>query len=190
MPRPTERDIVVPYIADVCGVESGALPEPQSAGGGADVPPLTAGAIMTSPVRTVPEGTTLREVVALFSEVGVSGFPVVDPAGGVVGIVSERDVLNHTQAHVALARTAFYEPGVGVPEEDLHGAYGRWLDVPVTGVMTYPVVSATEDDTVSHLADLMVSHRLNRVPILRGGEVIGIVAREDVLRAMSRTGGA
>jgi CBS-domain-containing membrane protein len=51
--------------------------------------------------------------------------------------------------------------------------------------MSYPVVSAREEDSATHLADLMLTHRLNRVPILSAeGTAIGIVTREDVLRAI------
>ena len=52
--------------------------------------------------------------------------------------------------------------------------------------MTKEVVTATEDTPVDRIADLLQSHRIKRVPIVRDGKVVGIVSRADVIRAMAR----
>ena len=53
--------------------------------------------------------------------------------------------------------------------------------------MTAPAITATEDTSISEIADLLHRHRIKRVPIVKDGKVVGIVSRADVVRALART---
>jgi CBS domain-containing protein len=135
---------------------------------------------------------TLAQAAELLAREGISGAPVTDETGRVVGVVSEKDLLVHAQSYASLPRLTVgagalpYSGGLGdVPGELLGDAYAAGLSAGVPDVMSFPVVSAREEDTATHLADLMLTHRLNRVPILTAeGKAVGIVTREDVLRAI------
>ncbi len=153
---------------------------------------VLAGDIMVAPVVTVAETMTLREAAELLCSQGISGAPVADSDGFIVGVVSEKDLLTQAQSYVTLPRLA---AGTGsllysgdfsdIPGDVLQGAYAAGLSAIVRDVMSYPVIWAEQEDTAVHLADLMLAHRLNRVPILnRDGKAIGIVTRDDVLRAI------
>ncbi|MDQ7842335.1 MAG: CBS domain-containing protein [Armatimonadota bacterium] len=148
--------------------------------------PLPAKTIMTAPVITVTPQTPVREAARLLVERHISGLPVVDENGCLVGIVTEADFL--------------YKEATPKPSEPLLRWFGRslWLER-LTGaarkaegrtvgeVMTHNVITAEEDTPVQVLAALMVRYGVNRIPIVRGRQVVGIVTRADVLKVFQRS---
>ncbi len=146
---------------------------------------LTARAIMSAPVITVPPEMPVREAVGLMLDRHISGLPVVDGSGRLVGIITEADLL---------PKEAQVRAG-----EPLVEWFGRslWLERMVTGhrkvegrtvgeVMTHNVVTAEEDTPVHVLAARMMRYGINRLPIVRAGRVVGIVTRADVLKVFLR----
>lgn len=144
----------------------------------------TAADILRTPVRTLPADTTLREAAALLGAWQVSGAPVVDENGALVGIVSESDLLSEARKRAGLPRTAAF--GVWLPVEDaLRRIYHDGANLLVREVMTADVLTATPDTPVDELGALLVKRRINRIPIMsEDGALVGIVTREDVLRAI------
>jgi CBS domain-containing protein len=115
--------------------------------------------IMTTDVVAARSDASYREMVTLLREHRVSGLPVVDAEGTVVGVVSETDLLTK---RAAAGRTA-------------------------AGLMTRPAVTASLDELVSSVARLMSRHKLRRLPVVDGGgHLVGIVCRSDVLSVFSR----
>jgi CBS domain-containing protein len=144
----------------------------------------TAADILKTPVRTLPAETTLRDAAALLGAWQVSGAPVVDESGALVGIVSESDLLSEARKQAGLPRTAAF--GVWLPVEDaLRRIYHDGAHLLVREVMTRDVLTATADTPVDALGATMVKRRINRIPIVDAeGALLGIVTREDVLRAV------
>jgi CBS domain-containing protein len=139
---------------------------------------------MTSPVHTVRPQATLEEAAELLATHHISGLPVVDDAGRLLGMVSEADLIDPEKRRAAIPRTALF--GLfPIPDEALLSAFDGGRDLPVRDVMTKNVVTATEETPVVELATLMVGHRINRIPILRDGRVVGIVTRADLVRALA-----
>jgi len=138
---------------------------------------------MTCDVKTVPAGATLREVAEILISHNISGAPVVDDEGRLVGIISESDLLDERKRQSAIPRMALFGLFI-VPEKLLKEAYQEGQTLHVRDVMSRNVLTATEDTPLEHLADLMVRRRINRIPIVREGDLIGIVTREDVLRGL------
>jgi len=147
---------------------------------------LTAKSIMSAPVVTIRPELAVRDAVRLMLDRHISGLPVVDAEGRLVGIVTEADLL---------AKEA--QPPVSEP---LVGWFGRslWLERLVTGhrkvegrtvgeVMTHNVVTAEEETPVHILAARMMRYGVNRLPIVRAGQVAGIVTRADVLKVFLRS---
>lgn len=147
---------------------------------------LTARAIMSAPVVTMNPEAPVRDAVRVMLDRHISGLPVVDEDGRLVGIVTEADLL----------------PKEALPpvSEPLVGWFGRslWLERLVTGhrklegrtvgeVMTHNVVTAEEETPVHILAARMMRHAVNRLPIVRAGRVVGIVTRADVLKVFLRS---
>ena len=139
---------------------------------------------MTRPVVTILENATLREAAALLSEKQISGAPVVDAQGNLVGILSESDLLNEGRKRAALPRTAAF--GVFVASEEvLQRLYHAGADLCVRSVMSTNLQTATEDTTVIEATRTMVSKKINRLPVVDSeGTLVGIVTREDLLKAV------
>lgn len=148
--------------------------------------PLPAKAIMTAPVITVSPEMPLRDAVRILVERHISGLPVVDAAGQLVGIVTEADLL-YKEATPKPAEPLLRWFGRSLWLERLLGAYRKVEGRTVGEVMTHNVVTATEDTPVHILASRMVQFGVNRLPIVRDRTVVGIVTRADVLKVFLRS---
>ena len=139
--------------------------------------------VMTTDVVTVPLDAPLRRVAELLVEHRVSGLPVCDTDGSVVGVVSEHDLL-------------FKESGP-IPRP---GGHFWWLrderdyaelakpDARTAGeAMTEPAITIAGHRPVAAAARLMVEQRINRLPVVRGDELVGIVTRADLVRVLTRS---
>lgn len=137
--------------------------------------------VMTEKVFTVTPGTSLKLVATRMLEYGVSGLPVVD-GDDVVGVVSETDVLFKE-------RTAPDRKGV----VDWLVHYGddpplAKLDARTAGeAMTTPAVTIPSGRTVEDAATLMLDLRIDRLPVVESGRLVGIVTRSDLVRAFARS---
>jgi len=145
---------------------------------------LTAREIMTSPVYTVGEETRLHEIAELLACHGISGVPVVDDEERVIGIVSETDLVDEHKREVRIPRVALF--GLfPLPDALIVEAAREGMTLPASALMSRRVITATEHATVHELADLMTTHEINRIPILRGERLVGIVCRADIVRALA-----
>ena len=147
---------------------------------------MTARDIMTAPVVTVRPSTCVREAVALMLEHRISGLPVVNEVGDLVGIVTEADLL--PKEVVPRPRPPVVDwIGPSLWVERWVSAYRKAEGTTVGDVMTHHVITATEDTPVREIAARMMRYRINRVPIVRGRRVVGIVTRADILRVFLRS---
>ncbi len=121
----------------------------------------TARDIMTGTVITVKEDTVLTDVIKLLLRWHISGVPVVDDDGNLLGIITEHDIVNFMISGDAFDTTA---------EE----------------VMAKQVETFTPDILVAEIINHFASHRIRRVPVLENGRVIGIISRRDIIRDMDR----
>jgi CBS domain-containing protein len=135
-------------------------------------------------VKVSPE-TPLRDVARVLLRHHLSAVPVVDAAGAVVGMVSEGDLIGRkktereTRSEWWLMRLAEGEP--------LNDEFLKHIQGPLAvarEVMSSPVVSVTEDTPFDEIAALMATHRVKRVPVVRDGQIVGIVRRADLLRSI------
>lgn len=115
----------------------------------------------------------------------VSGLPVVDTEGCLVGIITESDVLLKG-LHVP-SEWRGSPPGLFAPQPDgVDEAYRRAQGHLVEDAMTRKVIVFMEDSLVVDIARAMIENAINRVPIVDGCRVVGIVSRRDVIRAMAK----
>ena len=132
--------------------------------------------VMSSPVTTISAGASVRDAARLLVNTQVSALPVVDQRNAMAGIVSEVDLIRRvvgesndpTQLHAHL----------GDPDSQ------EVLSLTVADIMTRDVVTATEETSLEDVATLMLEHRTKRIPIVRGADVVGIVSRIDLVKAM------
>ncbi|UCE91428.1 MAG: CBS domain-containing protein [Methanobacteriota archaeon] len=148
--------------------------------------------IMTSPVVTVTPDMPVREAASLLSEKDVSGAPVVDQ-GKIVGVFSEADVLRSlktTKKSLRLVFPSISSIGIAFQEEvvqrELLEAYEEVGGRPVREVMSTEVHTVDTDITLKEAVMTMVLNDVNRLPVMRGGELVGIVTRGDVIKGLAQ----
>jgi predicted transcriptional regulator len=110
--------------------------------------------IMTTHIISIEPEATVREAARLLSTYHISGAPVVDADGALVGLVTEADIIS--------------KPGKCVAD-----------------IMTRRVLTVPEDAAVDTIAQMLTSNGYKRVPVLRGGALVGIVSRADIVRMMA-----
>jgi CBS domain-containing protein len=138
--------------------------------------------LMTTGIASVSPDTPVSAVVHLLAERGISGVPVMDAGGALLGMVTEGDLMRR----LALSD----EPRHGwfwTPFDDQVGAAERRARVrgsAARDVMTARPLAVTEDATAGQAARLMEEHKVRRLPVLRDGRVVGVVSRSDLLRAL------
>ena len=143
--------------------------------------------IMTTEVVTAEPETSVNVVAQLMDRGGLSGVPVVDGAGHVVGIVTEVDLIVRNQR---LEPPAFFQLLDGRIPLETPGHYKKrlqhMLGTHPRDVMTEKVVSIGPDEEVETLAEVMVKKGANPVPVVENGRLLGIVSRADLIRMMAR----
>jgi CBS domain-containing protein len=153
-----------------------------------DASNLTAADVMTRDCATVRPDNTLRQAARVMAERRVSGLPVVDAAGALVGMLTEADLVRPDEA--AERRRDWWLTMLAdghdlAPEFMAAIAAGNR---PVEKVMHREVVSVTELTPLREVARLIAAHNVRRVAVLRDGKLVGIVSRADLVRALA--GGA
>lgn len=138
--------------------------------------------VMTRVVTTVGVDDTLAVAIARMLDGRVSGLPVVDGAGHVVGVLTEGDLLRRTEtgtSHQASGWKAFFLGPTAKAVEYVASHSRRVADL-----MTREVVSVAEDAPLVEAVSLMEERRIKRLPVLRGSALVGIISRADLLRAL------
>ena len=136
--------------------------------------------VMTRNVLSVSPETPLKEVARILSEKRISGVPVVDGDGRVVGVLAESDIVRQEQ---------------GAERDRGRGLLGRLVEGPPLALeartageaMNSPALTVAPDDELAEAARLMTEHGVNRLPVVDGGGALaGIVTRADLVRAFAR----
>jgi CBS domain-containing protein len=142
--------------------------------------------VMTRDVITVTTDTPVGEVARILVEHSISGLPVVDADGRVVGVVSEGDVLVREAGHAPPSRrplARFFGPGreARVAQEKVEAETAGEL-------MTSPAMTLEPFRTLRAAAEIMTAHKVNRLPVVdEDGKLLGIVSRADLVRAFVLT---
>src|SRR5271165_627109 len=135
--------------------------------------------VMSTSVIAVRRDTPFKEMAVILGSSRVSGFPVIDQAGKVIGVVSETDMLikeidraSHPELFAGLRRSRDMVKAAGVTAAEL---------------MTSPPVTIGPDEPVQHAAFLMYDRAVERLPVVdKAGHLVGIVSQVDVLSIFSR----
>jgi len=141
--------------------------------------------VMEREVVTVAPDATVHELVLLLQQKDLGGVPVVDGDGRLVGIVTEGDLVIEDADvrlphYFGLFGNLVYLGGQKKFEERLKKMVGN----AVADVMTTEVFTVTPDDPVARAANIMVDKKVNRVPVVEGDRLVGIVARHDIIRLL------
>ncbi|MDA8306877.1 MAG: CBS domain-containing protein [Deltaproteobacteria bacterium] len=139
--------------------------------------------MMTKEVLSVSPDTPLDEVADLMGRRGISGLPVTDEAGRVLGVISEKDFLSRMgeagpkNFMIVIANCLRAKGCVALPIRAKKAA----------DIMSSPAVTVNESSSYSEIADLIAKKGINRVPVTDAeGRLIGIITRHDLIEASSR----
>jgi len=121
----------------------------------------TARDIMTDTVIVAKDDMIVTDVIKLLLRWHISGLPVVDDEGNLMGIITEHDLVNFAIS-------------------------GDAADTRVLEVMTTSVEKYSPDTLVVEVINYFAAHRIRRVPVVENGKVVGIISRRDILREMNR----
>ncbi len=139
--------------------------------------------IMTRRVVSVAPEATILDAVGLMLKHHVSGLPVIDDRGRLVGVVTEGDFLRRPETGTERRRSRWLDAVFGPAEGAKHYVHSHGLQV--GQVMTDKVVTVAEHEPLDHVVHLMEVHRIKRLPVLRGHKVVGIVSRANLMRALA-----
>lgn len=138
--------------------------------------------IMTRRVISISPDASILEAAHLMLQHRISGLPVVDPAGVLIGIVTEGDFLRRAETGTERRKPRWLEfmldPGRAAA--DFTHSHGRRVEE----VMSASPYSVSEDTTLDEIVSLMERHRIKRVPVTRDAYLVGIVSRANLMRAM------
>jgi len=145
----------------------------------------TVGDVMTRRVLSVRPDTPLKEVARLLVDHRISGLPVVDEEGKVLGVVSEADLLVKEQDPDALPRRPFeWIFGKSAEAREMRSK----VEARTAGdAMTAPAITIEASRSAHAAAGLMIERRVNRLPVTDDGELVGIVTRADLVRSFVRS---
>lgn len=141
--------------------------------------------VMTTNVITIRAAASFVEAVGLLTANDISGLPVVDANGVVVGIVTEADLISK-EAYARARRRRL----LGLLSKGSKAA-GGWIEkasgMSVSELMTRAVISVSPAEDVRCAARLMLERGIKRLPVIDGGRLVGIVSRHDVLAVFTRS---
>ncbi len=143
--------------------------------------------IMVEPPVVLRETATLEEVARTMLDRGIGCVPLVDESGKLKGIITESDF---TGKERGLPLSAYLVPqifGEWVSKGGIERIYKEARARTASEIMTEPVITAAEDESVTEVAVRMIQRNLKRLPVVRDGVLVGVVTRHDLLKLMARS---
>ena len=152
---------------------------------------LCAKDLMRRDVAVVESSATLGDLERSFSEAKVSGFPVLEN-GRVVGVISRADVVNQL-AHDQNGASTFYAEIGTLDSGDVLATFDEIASragktgeqMSIAELMTHAIVSVAPDDSLQQVARTIMEHRVHRVLVVDGGQLVGIVSSLDLVRLVA-----
>jgi CBS domain-containing protein len=150
--------------------------------------------VMTIDVVTVNEYDTVREAAKILAECNISGAPVLDAEGELVGILTESDILRSVKGAADEVRMVFpsvnpmgimFELAKG--ETEIMEAFEEQANTVVMDVMTKNVITCHQNTDLNKVASILVKKGINRLPVVDDEDrVVGIVTRGDIIKAFAQ----
>jgi CBS domain-containing protein len=143
--------------------------------------------VMTKHVISVEPTDTIARAIRLMLQERISGLPVIDAAGKLVGIVTEGDFLRRAETGTQRRRPRWLEflAGPGRMADEYVHTHAR----KVSEVMTVEPATVTEETALADAVALMEKRRIKRLPVVKGQKVIGIISRANLLHALASLAG-
>ena len=142
--------------------------------------------IMTQDVVTVRPYTSVSDIAAIMVEKRISGVPVLTDSGEIIGMVSQSDLLHRVEIGTERESRRKWWLRNLADANALAREYAKAHGLKVQDVMSRYVISVRGDAELKDVANILDSHRIKRVPVLRAGRMVGIITRSDLVRTLSQ----
>jgi CBS domain-containing protein len=142
--------------------------------------------IMNKYVIIIQEDSSIEETARILTENNISGAPVVNKDGKIVGMVTEGDLLHQdtnprAPAFLSILGAFIYIEGIDRYRDDF-----KKLAATITSeIMTKDLITVSGDVEIEYVAELMVKHGIKRVPVVENDIIIGIISRADIIKTMA-----
>ena len=150
--------------------------------------------VMTREVITLSADQTISEAVSKMAEKGISGAPVVDDSGQLAGIITENDILNALKTKssslemvypsLSMVSVSFIET---MDAKETMDAFKEIANTKVSDIMTKTVTTVQAGSNLALVVNFIILKGVNRIPVMEGGKVIGIVSRADIIQGLARS---
>ena len=141
---------------------------------------------MSRPAFTLPEASTLETVALEMLGRRIGGIPIVDGQGKLSGIITESAF---SASHAGVPFSTFRLPqlfGEWLGPEVVESIYARARAMKADAVMERRVISVAEDTPISEVLEKMLEHGIHRIPVVRQGIPVGMIARHDLLKLLAK----
>ncbi|MBO0756678.1 MAG: CBS domain-containing protein [Bradyrhizobiaceae bacterium] len=144
---------------------------------------MKASDVMTRRVISIPPDSTILEAIRLMLQNHISGLPVIDGSGILVGVVTEGDFLRRAETGTQRKRPRWLELLTGPRKlaEEYVQSHGRRIEE----VMTHDPITISEDTPLDEIVRIMERRQIKRLPVMRGKTVVGIVSRANLMHALA-----
>ena len=148
---------------------------------------LTAGQLMTEKVITVTPATPVRELAQTLSENQISGAPVLDDQGMVIGVVTESDLIDqnkkvHIPTVVTILDSFIFLESPDKMEKELK----KMVGITVEDIFAHEVISVQKDTPLDEVATLMAEKRVHTLPVMDGEKLVGVIGKSDIIRTIAQ----
>ncbi len=145
----------------------------------------TAVDIMTSNIITVTTETSVQELAKILSDNNISGVPVVDNAGNLLGVVTENDLIDqskklHIPTVITILDSVFYLENPNRMEKEMKKMAGAT----VLDIYSSEPVSVNEDTTLDDIATIMAEKNIHTLPVVRNTKLIGVIGKKDIIKTL------
>ena len=139
--------------------------------------------VMTRAVVTIAPNATIQDAIRLMLGQRISGLPVVDAEGKLIGILTEGDLLRRAETGTEWHRPAWlnFLRGPARVADDFVRTHGRYVDE----LMTRVIRTVDEETPLDQVVETMEKQRIKRLPVMKDGRMVGVVSRSDLLRALA-----
>ncbi|MEO5807833.1 CBS domain-containing protein [Devosia sp.] len=135
--------------------------------------------VMSQHVVTLSPGNSIAHAAQIMLDNTVSGLPVIDDDGTMVGIVTEGDLIDRMELG--------HGPAPELSTQQARDDFIKSHSWRVQDVMSRPVVTVNEETTIEEIASLFSSRKIKRVPVIREGHLVGVVSRADLIGIIARS---
>jgi len=147
---------------------------------------LTAEQLMTEHVITVTGSTPVRELAKIFLENKISGAPVLDNQGTVIGVVTESDLIDqnkkvHIPTVITILDSFIFLERPGKMEKELKKMAGTTVE----DIFAHKVVSVQKDTPLDEVATLMAEKKVHTLPVMDGKKLVGVIGKSDIIRTLA-----